>query len=234
METFDRLQNSDSVSSGVSSAPAMRPGEWKTPEALALLRRRRREGVTYTRIADELGCSKGAAISAAHALELPVTHRCDHRRWTDADLAVLHEHPDDDASTLMQLLPSHSRRAIMMKRSRLRHPTAPPAIVKADHVRAAPARPPRQPKPSATSARPPPQPPPAPVAAPRTPAPYGRITECCWPIGEPGSRRFRFCDEPSEPGKPYCSDHAKLAYVANPRGHAAPLGQGRSLLDGHR
>ncbi len=26
-------------------------------------------------------------------------------------------------------------------------------------------------------------------------------------------RSFRFCDEASEPGKPYCSDHVKLAYV---------------------
>ena len=56
-----------------------------------------------------------------------------------------------------------------------------------------------------------PSPPPRPqIAAPR---PYGRIITCCWPIGEPGTSNFRFCDEPSVPGTPYCTDHAQLAYV---------------------
>jgi GcrA cell cycle regulator len=36
---------------------------------------------------------------------------------------------------------------------------------------------------------------------------------CCWPIGEPGTRSFRFCDDESLPGKPYCGPHAALAYV---------------------
>ena len=49
--------------------------------------------------------------------------------------------------------------------------------------------------------------------APPAPRPYGRIVTCCWPLGEPGTRSFRFCNDASEPGKPYCSDHAKLAYV---------------------
>jgi GcrA cell cycle regulator len=44
-------------------------------------------------------------------------------------------------------------------------------------------------------------------------APGGRLVACCWPIGEPGTRTFRFCDDESLPGKPYCSTHAALAYV---------------------
>lgn len=36
---------------------------------------------------------------------------------------------------------------------------------------------------------------------------------CCWPIGDPGTKAFRFCDDFSLPGKPYCDQHAKLAYV---------------------
>lgn len=40
-----------------------------------------------------------------------------------------------------------------------------------------------------------------------------RITECCWPIGDPGTSNFRFCDGPALPGKPYCAGHARLAYV---------------------
>lgn len=62
-------------------------------------------------------------------------------------------------------------------------------------------------------------PPPAPVASPPpvlravNRAPGGRLVACCWPIGEPGTRSFRFCDAESLPGKPYCSTHAALAYV---------------------
>ncbi len=41
----------------------------------------------------------------------------------------------------------------------------------------------------------------------------GRLIACCWPIGEPGTPSFRFCDAASAPGKPYCADHAALAYV---------------------
>ena len=45
------------------------------------------------------------------------------------------------------------------------------------------------------------------------PRPGGRVTPCCWPIGEPGTRSFRFCDVDSMGGKPYCAEHAALAYV---------------------
>jgi GcrA cell cycle regulator len=36
---------------------------------------------------------------------------------------------------------------------------------------------------------------------------------CCWPLGEPGTPSFRFCDAEASPGKPYCGDHAAVAYV---------------------
>jgi len=51
----------------------------------------------------------------------------------------------------------------------------------------------------------------------RTPPPptlrFGRITACCWPIGEPGTRTFHYCEVPSDPGRPYCGDHARIAYA---------------------
>lgn len=54
--------------------------------------------------------------------------------------------------------------------------------------------------------------------SPPEPAAKGRIVTCCWPMGEPGTRSFRFCDEPSDPGKPYCEQHAKRAHsAAQPR-----------------
>ena len=48
-----------------------------------------------------------------------------------------------------------------------------------------------------------------PVSSPRR----MRVVPCCWPIGEPGTRSFRFCDAESMAGKPYCDTHAQLAYV---------------------
>jgi GcrA cell cycle regulator len=36
---------------------------------------------------------------------------------------------------------------------------------------------------------------------------------CCWPIGEPGTQGFRFCGGDPMAGKPYCMEHAALAYV---------------------
>jgi GcrA cell cycle regulator len=40
-----------------------------------------------------------------------------------------------------------------------------------------------------------------------------RATPCCWPIGEPGKPSFHFCNATSTPGKPYCEEHATIAYV---------------------
>ena len=35
---------------------------------------------------------------------------------------------------------------------------------------------------------------------------------CCWPVGEPGTRAFRYCEAPNEAGKPYCPHHCGIAY----------------------
>ena len=56
--------------------------------------------------------------------------------------------------------------------------------------------------------------------APAKPAPVRPVTTrgirtvpCCWPIGEPGTKGFHFCDAEAIPGKPYCVEHAQIAYV---------------------
>lgn len=36
---------------------------------------------------------------------------------------------------------------------------------------------------------------------------------CAWPIGEPGTKGFRFCDAESQAGSPYCHEHTQVAYV---------------------
>lgn len=43
-----------------------------------------------------------------------------------------------------------------------------------------------------------------------------RVISCCWPIGAPGTEDFRFCERPSDPGRPYCHAHVGHAYVRVP------------------
>lgn len=43
--------------------------------------------------------------------------------------------------------------------------------------------------------------------------PRRRGLTCCWPLGEPGTKGFHFCGGDPTPGKPYCAEHAALAYV---------------------
>ncbi len=57
----------------------------------------------------------------------------------------------------------------------------------------------------------------------RKPAP--RLVEvtgptCCWPVGHPGEKGFHFCGGHPVNGKPYCAEHAALAYV-RPKSHGS-------------
>jgi GcrA cell cycle regulator len=59
---------------------------------------------------------------------------------------------------------------------------------------------------------PPPRPPPGPVFS-RAVRLFGQVKNCQWPHGNPGTKTFRFCEAVSEPGRPYCEEHVKVAYV---------------------
>ena len=43
--------------------------------------------------------------------------------------------------------------------------------------------------------------------------PRRRTASCCWPLGDPGTPGFHFCGATPLPGKPYCAEHAAMAYV---------------------
>jgi GcrA cell cycle regulator len=123
-----------------------------------------------------------------------------------------------------------TKNAIVGKAHRLDLPTRPSPIRKPDAAAvaaAAGAAAPRR-KPSAREAVvparrmiPQAQPMAAPPAAPRLPPlsaavrsfPRASVRSCCWPMGEPGSREFRFCGAEADPGKPYCAAHVAVAYV---------------------
>lgn len=41
-----------------------------------------------------------------------------------------------------------------------------------------------------------------------------KLNSCRWPIGEPKDADFHFCGKDTVTGKPYCSEHCKLAYTS--------------------
>ncbi len=46
---------------------------------------------------------------------------------------------------------------------------------------------------------------------------------CCWPSGDPKDEDFQFCGRPVEGGRPYCSPHCDVGYVASkPKNAAVP------------
>ena len=120
-----------------------------------------------------------------------------------------------------------SKNAVVGKAHRLQLTARPSPIQRGELGTRRPAAParrapllPRQPEPSPglsrEQGRPAPlQPPAAPALRTVQPAVRSgaRAMPCCWPIGEPGSPGFRFCDEPAVTGKPYCDAHVQLAYV---------------------
>lgn len=141
------------------------------------------EGHSTAEIGRRLGVSKNAVVGKAHRLDLPARPSPIRR---DAE-------------------GGEARRPASR---RVEGPTLPPLSSTSTPISAA--TPVATAAPVPAPARPVAPPPRIQVVAPR---PYARVVTCCWPIGEPGTRSFRFCDDQSEPGKPYCTEHAKLAYV---------------------
>lgn len=55
------------------------------------------------------------------------------------------------------------------------------------------------------------------VVAPFVPAiwvaPLPPPVTCSWPLGEPKTKGFRFCDAKPVAGRPYCAEHCQRAYI---------------------
>jgi GcrA cell cycle regulator len=171
--------------------------EW-SDEVISHLRALWAEGHSTAEIGRRLGVTKNAIVGKAHRLDLPA-RPSPIRRDPDASPARRTTVRRVEGPTLPPL-PSAVADGSPNFSAFVRAPVVPraPVIVR-------PVAPPVQRAPRPVVA------PPRPVAV--APRPYGRVVTCCWPIGEPGTREFHFCDVPSEPGRPYCEDHVKVAYV---------------------
>ena len=162
--------------------------EW-TEDAIARLRMLWAEGHSTADIGRRLGVSKNAVVGKAHRLDLPARPSPIRR--------------DGSGGTPRRPAPRRVAGPTLPPLSSTAAP--PPELPRAALTRPAPAR-------AAT----PPARPAAPAPQPRavlTPRPFARAMPCCWPIGEPGTPSFRFCDAEAVPGRPYCEPHAQLAYV---------------------
>jgi GcrA cell cycle regulator len=159
--------------------------EW--PDATIIrLRKLWGEGHSTAEIGRQIGVSKNAVVGKAHRLDLPARQSPIVR---DPSIPPRQYPARRTYGPTLAPLASVGNPIVLPTVDVLREPShAPP--------RPAPARP-------------------APVVSPMPPPvarPQGRVVTCCWPIGEPGTRSFRFCGTSSHPGKLYCSDHCKMAY----------------------
>ena len=158
--------------------------EW-TDETIERLRALWAEGLSTAEIGRRMGISKNAVVGKAHRLNLPARPSPIRR----------------DGAGAPPRAPAPRR---------ITGPTLPPLqTAEAAAPQQEPPPPAPLPKPVPREAQVAPKPAALRPLAPR----IGRSVACCWPIGEPGTSSFRFCDAEATQGKPYCTEHAAVAYV---------------------
>lgn len=192
--------------------------EW-TEETIARLRDLWQQGLSTAEIGRQLSVTKNAVVGKAHRLGLkprpsPI------RRAKAAAPAEPAAQATSAATTPEAAAPAAAE-----------PPVAQAAPAAATIATPEPEAPPA-PATVVTEAKPEPAPPAAesePAPAPRATRAQPRATRaalrpvseprrrssqsCCWPLGDPGTPGFHFCGATPLPGKPYCAEHAQLAYV---------------------
>ena len=178
--------------------------EWND-ETIARLRLLWDEGLSTAEIGRRLGVSKNAVVGKAHRMMLPPRPSPIRR---DGPVSARASTPRRVTGPTLPPLPASCQEG---SRVDLPRPAVPEPW--------RPTHPPHRAAPTAAAAQlQGPARPVVPSVEPQvpirtTPPISGRSSACCWPLGEPGTRSFRFCDGPSMPAKPYCVEHAQLAYV---------------------
>lgn len=145
--------------------------------------------VSTAEIGRRLGCSKNAVVGKAHRLDLPARPSPIRRPagWKPGTPAI----PSIPRAP-MATLPALPFETKAIVESILAEDAPDPLAAQIAQRIADIWKKPERPKPEVK----------------RRPSP-----SCCWPIGEPGAKDFRFCGDISMPGRPYCHSHAKIAYI---------------------
>jgi len=159
-------------------------------ETIARLRQLWEEGHSTAEIGRRMGVTKNAVVGKAHRLALPPRPSPIRREAAEGHVP---------------------RRSVTRRAT---GPTLPALPSSATLPALSPAPAPGAPAATAPCARVA-VPPCAPVQLRAVPMPRVsvRVATCCWPIGDPGTASFRFCDDGAMASKPYCAQHAALAYV---------------------
>ncbi|MBV0887483.1 GcrA family cell cycle regulator [Komagataeibacter oboediens] len=187
--------------------------EW-TEETIARLRDLWQQGLSTAEIGRQLSVTKNAVVGKAHRLGLkprpsPIRRAA---KAASAPAATTAEAPaPTPAVEITPATPAAEAAAAPAVT-----PAAPQAPQKAPAKAQATPTPAPQPKPAAAA-----ETAPAPRATRATKAALRPVSEprrrssqsCCWPLGDPGTPGFHFCGATPLPGKPYCAEHAQLAYV---------------------
>ncbi|MCX2560727.1 GcrA cell cycle regulator [Acetobacter farinalis] len=194
--------------------------EW-TDETIARLKELWAEGLSTAEIGRRLSITKNAVVGKAHRLSLPP--RPSPIRRNDKPKAAAPDSAEKASPSAAPVAPP----APVKEKAAQPAVEAKPAAVTAPVAAAAPApQAAAAPQPKAEAEAKPAKVEKAP-AAPRAPAkpkaPLRSISDpepkkrrgpsCCWPIGDPGTPGFHFCGATPLPGKPYCAEHAQIAYV---------------------
>jgi GcrA cell cycle regulator len=165
-------------------------------ETIRLLKDLWTQGLSTAEIGRRLSVSKNAIVGKAHRLDLDARPSPIRRDVVKSATERPAPCPRMAGPTLPPLASANVQSVAAPPRHSNIQPLHPAPMQEPRPVIQVPASP--APRPAMPS---------APIQARRS------VPSCCWPIGEPGTKTFRFCDDASVAGKPYCDEHAKLAYV---------------------
>jgi GcrA cell cycle regulator len=177
--------------------------EW-TSDSIDQLRALWSEGHSTAEIGRRMGVSKNAIVGKAHRLNLPPRPSPIRREGAAAG---------EGAAVPLRRTPPAPRQVPALRRLL---PAVPPAATVAPRVAPAPAPVMAGAATAPVAVAPAPALRPAVLASPASvvrPFPRANARTCCWPLGDPGTAEFRFCGGEALPSKPYCAEHAALAYV---------------------
>ncbi len=206
--------------------------DW-TEESITRLRSLWQDGLSTAEIGRRMQITKNAVVGKAHRLTLPPRPSPIRKGLELASTGLQTQRTalDDEAGPMLAAPEPTPQRPIAIVTR------APPAVMQPTPapVVAVPGRPVAPPapvagnvqvlRPSAGPATATPQqalpPRPSVRAEEVAPAPFRAVSAaprrsgltCCWPLGEPGTKEFHFCGGEPTPGKPYCAEHAAVAYV---------------------
>ena len=174
--------------------------EW-TDESITRLRSLWQEGLSTAEIGRRMQITKNAVVGKAHRLTLSP-------RPSPIRKGLEKPDPASIVPSAAAVVPPAATPRPRPASSAVPEPVAasPDTILPQRRPLSVVGAPHPEPRPALAEAEPP-------ALRPVAPVPRRRGLTCCWPLGEPGTKEFHFCGGDPIAGKPYCAQHAALAYV---------------------